>query len=495
MPKILQARRFGIGRVVTCVSIFTLQTIFFYGQSTKTSAEPSIPARGSAAIADLTPSEVAGQQNYDQPMRPQLHYSVLQGHIGDATGLVSYRGEFHLFNIFDEWARRSSTHKRWGHAVSTDLVHWTQMPAELDTLIDHAPGSGSGVVDWNNSSGLRTGPEKTLVIFYTDYQNGSSILFSNDRGRTWERYKNNPVLSGVDDIRDPNVFWYPEASQWRMVRYEKRGFTFYASTDLIHWSQLSRIDGFYECPDLFEMRMTNSPSEHRWILVDGDGSYVVGQFDGTRFIPESGKLRAEYGTAFYAGQTWKRAGANPVQIGWLRYPAQSTLTWDGQMSFPVDLTLRRMPEGIRLVRQPVSAIDELRLSRHTWKDLKVASTSESIPGLQDSLLQLDVVMESAGATEFGLAVHGLHVGYSAVAHTLNVGSASAPLQLDNGRLHLRLIIDRSSVEVFTDPGTVSISTIVLAPVKGPVTFFASGGTARVDSLVADTLESIWLNHY
>jgi hypothetical protein len=105
MPKILQARRFGIGRVVTCVSIFTLQTIFFYGQSTKTSAEPSIPARGSAAIADLTPSEVAGQQNYDQPMRPQLHYSVLQGHIGDATGLVSYRGEFHLFNIFDEWAR------------------------------------------------------------------------------------------------------------------------------------------------------------------------------------------------------------------------------------------------------------------------------------------------------------------------------------------------------------------------------------------------------
>src|SRR5207253_6851179 len=101
MPKVLLARRSGIWWVVTCVSIFTLQTIFFYGRSTKTSAEPRIPPRGSAAIADLTPSEVAGQQNYDQPIRPQLHYSALQGHIGDATGLVSYRGGFHLFNIFD----------------------------------------------------------------------------------------------------------------------------------------------------------------------------------------------------------------------------------------------------------------------------------------------------------------------------------------------------------------------------------------------------------
>lgn len=486
-PTLSSRRRWVAASVLT---LLVLQFSPLYSQS-GVSSRPSTAIPAGEGTMDLTPAEVAGEQNYDQPARPQLHYTPLQGHIGDATGLVIYRGEYHLFNIFDEWARRSSAHKRWGHAVSTDLIHWTQMPAVLDTLVDHSPGSGSGVVDWNNSSGLRTGVEKPLLIFYTDYGRGSSILFSNDRGRTWERYKGNPVLGGIDDIRDPNVFWYPDTSQWRMVRYEKRGFVFYSSSDLIHWSQLSRIDGFYECPDLFELPVVNSPAEHRWVLVDGDGTYVVGTFDGSRFIPETGKLRAEYGAAFYASQTWKRPGANPVQIAWLRYPAKSSFTWDGQMSFPVDLTLHRTPDGIRLVRQPVAAIDELRSTRQTWHDVKVSSAEEQVPGLKDSLLELDVTMESAGATDFGLTVHGLQVRYSTGTHTLNVGSATAPLPLDNSRLHIRLIVDRSSVEVFTDPGTVSISTIILEPVPGPVTFFSSGGMAQIDSLVADTLESIW----
>src|SRR5438874_9050096 len=100
------------------------------------------------------------------------------------------------------------------------------------------------------------------------------------------------------------------------------------------------------------------------------------------------------------------------------------------MSFPVDLTLRRMPDGIRLVRQPVNAIDELRFARQTWHDVKVNSTGERIPGLQDSLLLLDVTMQAAGATEFGLSVHGVDVRYSTTTHTLNVGSASAPLPLN-----------------------------------------------------------------
>jgi sucrose-6-phosphate hydrolase SacC (GH32 family) len=308
-------------------------------------------------MSEITPEEVAEQQHYNQPLRPQFHYTALQGHIGDATGLFFYRGEYHLFNIFDEWSRKSSVHKRWGHAISTDLMHWTQLPPVLDTTIDHSPGSGSGIVDWNNSSGLRNGPEKTLLLFYTDYKKGSCILYSNDQGITWVRYNQNPVLPGFEDIRDPNVFWYSAAKEWRMVRYEKQGFAFYGSSDLLHWRWLSRVEGFYECPDLFELAVDNSPSEFRWVLVDGDGSYVVGQFDGTRFVAESPRLRAEYGTALYATQTWKisNLSSRPIQIAWLKYPQQSTLTWDGQMSFPVELSLRRLPRacgssGSRLAR-------------------------------------------------------------------------------------------------------------------------------------------------
>lgn len=444
---------------------------------------------------ELSPADVASEQDYLQDLRPQFHYTALQGHLGDATGLIFYRGEYHLFYIFDKWARKSSVHKRWGHAISTDLIHWSQMPALLDTRVDHAPGSGSGVVDWNNSSGFRTGVEKTLVVFYTDYKKGSSIIYSNDRGRSWVRYKGNPVLPGVEDIRDPNVFWYDPGKEWRMIRYEKRGFAFYASSDLLHWRWLSRIDGFYECPDLFELRVTNAASERRWVLIDGDGSYVIGNFDGTTFVPESAKLRSEYGSALYATQTWKHpfGDSSPIQIAWLKYPPQSNLSWDGQMSFPVSLSLRQMHDGIRLIRKPIRAIDDLRTNQQIWKDLTIGPKEQEIPSLRAELLDLRVVMKPKDATEFGLEVHGHEIRYSMVDHLLHVGSASAPLQLETGKLRLQILIDRSSIEVFADLGEVSISVITLTPSDAPVTFFSQGGKTTVTSLEANTLESIWLD--
>src|SRR5277367_526023 len=73
------------------------------GPNLTVSSQPQVPV----GPTDLTPSEVADQQNYDQPLRPQFHYTTIQGHIGDATGLVFYRGEYHLFNIFDEWSRKN----------------------------------------------------------------------------------------------------------------------------------------------------------------------------------------------------------------------------------------------------------------------------------------------------------------------------------------------------------------------------------------------------
>ncbi len=209
---------------------------------------------------NIYPSEVADAFHYHGEYRPQVHYTPIQGHIGDATGLIYYKGEYHLFYMYDPWSMKRKEHKTWGHAVSTDCLHWQELPPILDTLIDHRPGSGCGVVDWNNSSGLRRGPEKTLIIYYTDYEQGTCIAYSVDKGRTWLRHKLNPILEGTEDIRDPLVFWYTPANAWRMVRYEKRGFAFYASTDLLHWAYLSRMEGFYECPDLFQLPVDRMPT-------------------------------------------------------------------------------------------------------------------------------------------------------------------------------------------------------------------------------------------
>jgi sucrose-6-phosphate hydrolase SacC (GH32 family) len=443
--------------------------------------------------ADLTPEEVADQQNYDQPLRPQFHYTPIQGHIGDATGLIYYRGEYHLFNMYDEWSRKRLAHKRWGHAVSTDLVHWTQLPALLDTLLDNKPGSGSGVVDWNDSSKLRAGPEKTLVIFYTDYKKGTCILYSRDSGRTWVRYGKNPVIAGAEDARDPTVFWYPAANEWRMIRYEKKGFAFYRSPDLLQWAWLSRIEGYYECPDFFELPVLNAPGQRRWVLIDGNGSYVLGRFDGTRFLPETDKLQVEYGKALYATQTWKLSmePGRVYQMAWMRYPIAKEITWNGQMSFPVELTLRAFPDGIRLCREPIDELNNLRIAQHTWENLPLPAGGITIPELSGDLIDIRAEMKPAGASDFGLTIYGHEIRYSTVDRKLRLDAVSAPLNLPDQTLRMRILADRSSIEVFADMGQVTLSAITLENPNHDIRLAASGADVMITFLEANRLESIW----
>jgi fructan beta-fructosidase len=448
------------------------------------------------AEVDLTPEAVANEQHYNQPLRPQFHYTPIQGDLNDATGLIYYRGEYHLFHMYDEWSRIRAAHKRWGHAVSTDLVHWQQLPAVLDTIVDNTPGSGSGVVDWNDSSRLRVGPEKTLVIFYTDYKRGTCIAYSHDRGRTWTRHGKNPVIAGAADARDPLVFWYVPANEWRMVRYEKRGFAFYKSTNLLEWTWLSRVEGYFECPDLFQLPIANLPGESRWVLVDGNGTYVLGTFDGQQFVPQTDKLHVEYGKALYATQTWKRTieGGPVYQIAWMRQPLKPPLTWNGQMCFPVELTLRSFPEGISLCRQPIDEINNLNVSRQSWRNLTISPGEATEPKINADLLDIRIEIEpEAAATDFGLIVRGQPVRYSVPQQTLTVGADSAPLKLVNKRLRLRILVDRPSLEVFADDGQVTISAVYLEDnARDGIRLVTEGGNMRVPSLKASRLESIWV---
>ena len=290
----------------------------------------------------IQPRAVAENYHYAQRHRPQFHYTALHGHLGDATGLVVHQGRYHLFYMFDPWQRARRWHKCWGHAVSYDLLHWEQRPPVTDTIVDGRSGSGCGVVDWHNSSGLRTGPQKTLVIFYTDYWRGTCIKYSNDGGDSWQYHPRNPVLSGFHDIRDPLVFWYDPDQAWRMVRYEQRGFAFYRSENLIDWVYLSRIEDpqYYECPDMFQLHVQGAPDKKKWVLINGNGTYLIGEFNGHEFRPHTDLLRVDYGHHLYATQTWKPTrgcSEQVIQLAFMGYSKKILRTWEGQMCFPCAL--------------------------------------------------------------------------------------------------------------------------------------------------------------
>src|SRR5580693_6480188 len=140
-----------------------------------------------------------GEATYDQPYRPQYHFSPREHWTNDPNGLVYFDGEYHLFfqyNPFgDVWG-----HMSWGHAVSRDLLHWQELPVALPEENGIMIFTGSTVVDRTNSSGFCSGGKPCLVAIYTGHTPPASgraalqtqnIAYSNDRGRTWTKYRDN----------------------------------------------------------------------------------------------------------------------------------------------------------------------------------------------------------------------------------------------------------------------------------------------------------------
>jgi fructan beta-fructosidase len=179
-------------------------------------------------------------------------------------------------------------------------------------------------------------------------------------------------------------------------------------------------------------------------------------------------------------------------VAWTKYPAEPRLTWNGQTSFPVELTLWSFPDGIRLCRRPIDEIKNLRVSQQSWRDIAVAAGEKLIPEIQGDLLDIRAEIESAGARSFGLVVHGQRIQYSVADGMLRMGNVSAPLKLRDNRLSLRILVDRSSIDVFADRGQVTISTVTVdSRTDKNVSLLAEDGKIRCVSLEANRLESIW----
>lgn len=155
---------------------------------------------------DVRPKKMqaATSDYYTEMYRPQYHFSTPTGNLADPNGLIYFEGEYHLFH---------QKNGNWAHAVSKDLLHWEHLPIALEHDSLGQALSGSAVVDWKDSTGF-FGGKVGLVAIYTNTEGGEaqSIAYSKDNGRTWERYKGNPVIKnpGIKDFRDPKVFWHEE---------------------------------------------------------------------------------------------------------------------------------------------------------------------------------------------------------------------------------------------------------------------------------------------
>jgi fructan beta-fructosidase len=445
---------------------------------------------------------------YQEKYRPQFHFTPRTNWTNDPNGLVYYQGEYHLFFQHNPcglpWGNMT-----WGHAVSPDLVHWTQLdnaiePDRLGTIF-----SGSAVVDWEHTAGFQTGAEKTLVCIYTSAGGTSllskgakfsqSIAYSNDRGRSWTKYEKNPVLPHIiGGNRDPKVVWYAPARRWIMALYlDKNDFGLFSSPDLKHWTHLHDVTmpGSSECPDFFPLAVDGDRRQTRWVLTSAKGDYLIGAFDGKRFSPECGPFPLHWGGNYYAVQSYSdipESDGRRIQIAWMsggRYPE---MPFNQQMSFPSELTLHRTPEGLRIWRYPVREIESLRTKTYTWNDLPLTADKNPLANLTGELFDIEAQLEPAGAKAIELTVYGQTLRYDVAGKRLLASKAKLPVEPIGGRVTLRVLVDRATIDAFANDGRSAISYCFL-PVEGskPLSLSAIDGPARLVSLRVHELKSAW----
>jgi len=442
---------------------------------------------------------------YNEKYRPQFHFTAQKNWINDPNGLVYYKGEYHMFfqhNPFGiNWGNMT-----WGHAVSGDLIHWRQLPNaiepdELGTIF-----SGSAVVDWNNTSGLQTGKENVIVAFYTSAGEHArvpkpftqSIAYSNDRGRTWVKYKNNPVIEHIRaENRDPKVIWHEPTQTWIMALYlDADDFLLLSSKDIKHWTPLQEIKltGSDECPDFFELPVGGDPSNTRRVFWGGDGRYMVGSFDGHRFTPETDAIQSKIGT-YSAAQTWSdipKSDGRRIQIGWTKgkFPG---MPFNQQLSIPCELTLRTFPEGIRLCRVPVREIKKLRTERYTWGPTTLKFNTDILSGISGELFEIQSEIELGSAAEVGFMLRGTPLVYYVADRTLFCRDRRAELSPVDGKIKLHILVDRTCIEIFANDGRASMFlSFSLDKVNTSLGVFARWGRARIENLKVWKLKSIWV---
>lgn len=459
--------------------------------------------------------------------RPAVRFAPARNWVNDPNGLVFFDGEYHLFfqhNPYgDQWGNMS-----WGHAVSRDLVRWTELPVALrpDELGDVY--SGSAVVDHHDTSGF-FGGRPGLVAIYTSAgrTQQQSIAYSSDRGRTWTKYAGNPVIAnpGIADFRDPKVFRHD--GRWILLLAAGDRVHFHGSADLVHWEKLSEFGadrgshgGVWECPDLFPLSVDGDPGRTRWVLVVGvnpggsaGGSatqYFVGDFDGTAFTAEGPAEEVRWvdrGADFYAAQSYSDVpDGRRLWLAWMGnwdYAADvPTQPWRGMMTTPRRLGLTEAGGRVELVQQPVDELARVRTGRRAWSGEVGAADGPEFPGTS-----VDIVarFRPGTATSFGVDVfagprHRTRVRYDVAAQRLCVdrtrsGSVrvapgfpavhSTPLAVD-GDLPIRIVADRSGVEVFAAGGRAVLTDLVFPNVGSDrVRPFAEGGTAQADLEVFD----------
>ena len=480
---------------------------------------------------------------YDEQYRPQFHFTPKKNWMNDPNGLIYLDGEYHLFYQYNPFGIKWG-HMSWGHAVSKDMLRWKELPVAIPEGDDEAIFSGSAVYDKNNTSGLGSKENPPLIAIYTAHSDkkkiqAQSIAYSLDKGRTFTKYSKNPVLDlKLQHFRDPKVFWDSERSNWVMVvvKANEKKVAIFTSANLITWEHqsdfgpLAAQGGDWECPDLIQLPVDGDTTKKSWVMIvslnpggieGGSGTqYFVGNFDGKSFKPSQSYEKAQwidYGKDNYAGVTFSNMpDSRNILIGWMsswQYASGLPKTlWTGAMTIPRELTLTKSKNGISLVSNPIQELNSLHTGK-TYKEsnIKVKGT-QNLKGISGRELDITMTIVPNKTGKSGINVltgnkEFTQIGYDANSGEifLNRGTSSLSMAIvellgtqkafvgKQKEITLRIIVDRSSVEVFGLKGEFVITDVIFPDGKKSegISLFSDDKEVTIKSLTINKVASVW----
>lgn len=462
--------------------------------------------------------------SFDPAVRPRDHFTPARGWLNDPNGLVLHEGEYHLFfqHLPDDIVHGPMS---WGHAVSDDLVNWSELPVAMSATDTEHVWSGSVVHDGANTSGLGVGGVGPLVALWTAFDPAGgmqrqSLSWSVDRGRTWTAYAANPVLDiGSDAFRDPKLLRDGEGWLMVLVLANERKVEIYRSADLVHWEHASSFgpagftEGVWECPDLLRVPIEGTDETAVVLLVSvvtgapngGSGvQYFVGELCDTEFRPIQAARWVDHGADFYAAVSYADTpDPEPLVQGWMsnwryadRVPAT---TYRGAMTLVRRLSLRKRSGELVLVQRPIVRDAPVV---HEVRDEPLKGTRVLPVRTRTCRVVLDVDARNANRVGFHVragAEHRTTVWVDVASGVVNLdrrasgetdfhegfaAEHAASLPIAGGSVRLEVVVDESSVEVFAGDGEVVLTDLVFpGPLDDGLAVFAEGGEALVRHLV------------
>ena len=466
----LDIQRFGSSEV--------LLDIFFHGDRRFTGAMKDFLCWKEMKLSDTF--DTANREKF----RPAYHHTPAYGWMNDPNGMFYKDGVYHLFYQYNPYGSMWEN-MTWGHSTSKDLIHWEAQPIaiEPDALGDIF--SGSCVVDKKNNR---------VVAFYTsagDRMQIQSMAISTDNGKTFQKYKGNPVLtSKEEDFRDPKCFWNPEIQKWNLILAVGQEMRIYSSSNLTDWTyessfgltvnkatddvtELGCHDGVWECPDLIKLQVRGTDKQ-KWLLIcninpggpyGGSATqYFVGEFDGHKFTCEHQDTRwMDYGKDHYATVTFDNApDGRKIALAWMsnwQYANQvPTKQFRSANSVPRDLDLFEYKGETYCGVTPSRELNTIRGNATS----KLSSTCEIVVDLKGSTeivlsnsLGEQVVMKYDEAKEtFSMDRTRSYASFSEAFPVNTVAPTYGHIK------QLRIFIDNCSIEAFDAEGKMAMTNLV-----------------------------------